>query len=279
VAEISSGSAGRPLALRTDNAWWRNSQEVVMFDLITGKATHTPRYQSVPILVSTGAHLLVVGLVILIPLLFVTNYLPEPPVMMAFVAAPPPPPPPPPPPAPASAVKKAPPAAAAPTQSHFVAPIDAPASVAPEPARGEDDDIGVPGGVEGGVAGGVLGGIVGGLPEAPPPPPPPPPPPVNKGPVRIGGQIKPPTILHRVEPVYPPMAVSAHVQGVVILEAVVDEGGAVTDVKVLRSVNPLLDHEALLAVRQWRYSPVVLNGSAVRFVLTVSLSFSIQEKG
>ena len=75
------------------------------------------------------------------------------------------------------------------------------------------------------------------------------------------------------------MAVSAHLQGMVILEAIVDEEGTVTEVKVLRSVNPLLDREALAAVRQWRYSPVVLNGRPVPFVLSVSLSFSLRERG
>jgi protein TonB len=97
--------------------------------------------------------------------------------------------------------------------------------------------------------------------------------------VRIGGQIQPPTLVRRVEPTYPPTAVSARLQGIVILEAVVDEEGTVKDVKVLRSVNPLLDREALAAVRQWRYSPVVLNGTPVPFVLSVSLSFSLQNRG
>jgi len=97
--------------------------------------------------------------------------------------------------------------------------------------------------------------------------------------VRVGGQIQPPTLVHRVEPTYPPTAVSARLQGIVILEAVVDEEGTVKDVKVLRSVNPLLDREALAAVRQWRYSPVVLNGTPVPFVLSVSLSFSLQNRG
>lgn len=49
---------------------------------------------------------------------------------------------------------------------------------------------------------------------------------------------------------------------IVILEAVVDAEGVVKEVRVLRSANPLLDLEALAAVRQWRYSPVVLNGTA-----------------
>ncbi|HEV8396239.1 MAG TPA: TonB family protein [Vicinamibacterales bacterium] len=229
-------------------------------------------------LVSTATQLVIVGLLVVVPVLFVTHALPQPPTMMAFVAAPPPPPPPPPPPAPAQPAKKAEPVAATPSASHFAAPIEAPAAVRPEPAG--EEAVGVSGGVEGGVPGGVVGGVVGGLPEAPPPPPPPPPPPAApRAPVRIGGQIQPPTLIRRVEPAYPPMAVSAHVQGTVILEAVVDESGAVTDVKVLRSGNPLLDREALIAVRQWRYSPVVLNGTPVRFVLSVVLSFSLQDRG
>jgi len=42
-------------------------------------------------------------------------------------------------------------------------------------------------------------------------------------------------------------------------------------------VNALLDHEAMLAVRQWLYSPLLLDGIRVPFVLTVTLSFSVQE--
>ena len=244
-----------------------------MFDLITGTATHIPRSPRGPMLVSTAAQLTLIGLVVLVPVLFVTHALPEPPTMMAFVAAPPPPPPPPPPPAPAQPAKKVEAATPAPTVGPVAAPVEAPASVAPEPAG--EDDVGVAGGVEGGVPGGVVGGVVGGLPEAPLPPPPPPAPPAPAGPVRIGGKVQPPTLIHRVDPTYPPMAVNAHLQGVVILEAIVDEEGVVREVKVLRSVNPLLDREALNAVRQWRYAPVILNGTPVKFVLSVSLSFSL----
>jgi periplasmic protein TonB len=248
-----------------------------MFDLITGTATHIPRNPRGPFLVSIAAQVAIFGVVVAVPVLFVTHALPEPPTIMAFVAAPPPPPPPPPPaPAQAGPVKKVEAAKAAPTIDQFAAPIEAPAAVTPEPV-GEDDE-GVPGGVEGGVPGGVVGGVVGGLPAAPPPPPAPPAPALS-APVRVGGKIQPPTLLHRVEPTYPPMAVSAHLQGIVILEAIVDEKGAVTEVKVLRSVNPLLDREALNAVRQWRYAPVILNGTPVKFVLSVSLSFSLQTRG
>jgi protein TonB len=130
---------------------------------------------------------------------------------------------------------------------------------------------GVPGGVEGGVPGGIAGGVVGGLPE-----PPPQPPPEDRAPVRVGGSIQEPTLLRRVEPAYPPIAVSARLQGLVILEALVERDGAIADIKVLRSAGPVLDREALIAVRQWRYSPLVLNGQRKSFVVTVTLSFSVE---
>jgi len=123
-------------------------------------------------------------------------------------------------------------------------------------------------GVQGGVAGGVVAGIVGGLPTAPPPPPPPP------EPVRVGGNISPPTKIRDVPPVYPPVAQQARVQGVVILEAVIGPTGGVTDVKVLRSV-PLLDEAAITAVRQWQYTPTLLNGVPVPVIMTVTVNFQL----
>jgi protein TonB len=246
-----------------------------MFDLITGKAGHLPSHATLPIIVSTTVQALAVATVLALPILFVAEQIPEIPTMMAFVAPPPAPPPPPPPPmqrpAPAKPVAQASPA---PSTSNLVAPIEAPRSIEPEPAAPGYLDEGVPGGVEGGVPGGIAGGVVGGLPE----PPPPPPPAANRAPIRIGGQIQAPTLVHRVEPFYPPTAVDARLQGIVILEAVVDRDGTVAEVKVLRSANGLLDREAVLAVKQWRYSPLVLNGQRERFVLTVTLSFHLEVK-
>lgn len=191
--------------------------------------------------------------------------------MMAFVAATPPPPPPPPPAPRAAQATKPQPAQASPT----AAPIAAPSEIKPEPPAQLAFDQGVAGGVEGGVPGGVVGGVLGGMfTEAPPPPPPPAP--VEHKPVRIAGEMKAPALLKRVEPEYPRLAVAAHVTGVVILEATVDEKGQVQDVRVLRSVHPLLDQEALIAVRQWRYSPLTLNGHLSPFILTVTLSFHLE---
>jgi protein TonB len=242
-----------------------------MFDLVTGKAKHLPRHATLPILMSTMAQAVAVGTVLVIPLLLVADKIPEIPSMMAFVAVPPPPPPPPPPPAPAP--KQVAQTATTPTDP-AAAPIEPPKEIVPERPDDEGLDIGAPGGVDGGIPGGVAGGVVGGLPDAPPPPPPPPP--AARGPVRIGGQIQTPALVKRVEPLYPPIAVSAHLEGVVILEAIVNAEGAVEAVKVLRSVHPVLDREAEVAVKQWRYSPLVLNGIKERFVLTVTLSFNLQ---
>jgi len=76
-------------------------------------------------------------------------------------------------------------------------------------------------------------------------------------------------------PVYPPIAESARVQGVVIIEATIGVDGTVTDAKVLRSI-PLLDQAALDAVRQWRYTPTLVEGTAVPVIMTVTVNFTLQ---
>ena len=139
---------------------------------------------------------------------------------------------------------------------------------APPPTIGVAE--GVPGGVEGGVPGGVLGGVVGGLPTAPPPPPPP-----ASAPVRVGGNIKPPNKVKDVRPIYPPIAQSARVSGVVIIEATIGADGKVKDAKVLRSI-PLLDQAAVDAVKQWQFTPTLLNGVPVPVIMTVTVNFTLQ---
>ena len=93
-------------------------------------------------------------------------------------------------------------------------------------------------------------------------------------PVRVGGQIKPPTQISKVQPVYPLEAQQARVQGIVIMEAIIGVDGRVTDAKVLRSV-PLLDQAAVDAVRQWVYTPTLLNGAPVSVIMTVTVTFNL----
>jgi protein TonB len=103
------------------------------------------------------------------------------------------------------------------------------------------------------------------------------PPPVTrapKDPIPVGGNIRPPTRVVYVAPIYPQLALAARKEGTVILQAVIDETGNVREVKVLRSVQ-LLDDAAIQAVANWRFTPTLLNGTAVPVVMTVTVAFAL----
>ena len=248
-----------------------------MFDLVAGSVDRPFREpHTAATAVSAAVHVAVLGAVGWVVLFSVTDTIPKVPTMMAFVAAAPPPPPPPPPPPAAPAARASQPSKPAPaSRPIFAAPAAIPVGIHPEPLFDPGDEGGVVGGVEGGIAGGVLGGVLGGMVTEVMPPPPPPPRPAK--PLRVGGELQAPALIHRVEPEYPGVAVSAKVAGIVVLEATVDEAGKVSDVTVLRSI-PLLDKAAIKALKQWRYEPLMLNGTAMPFVLTVTLTFSIRDR-
>lgn len=107
--------------------------------------------------------------------------------------------------------------------------------------------------------------------EASPPVAPQPPP----SPVRIGGNIKPPQKTKDVRPQYPSIAQAARVQGVVIIEATIGPDGRVANTRVIRSI-PLLDYAALDAVRQWEFSPTLLEGVPVPVIMTVTVQFTLR---
>ena len=168
-----------------------------------------------------------------------------------------------------------PPAAVSPraaTVDPKVAPIAAPDRIDPEPAvRPSPEGGGVPGAIA--VSGGgppSSAGSGSNAALAPPPPEPVPPPAILK----IGGNIKAPARLSYTAPVYPAIARAAKVQGIVELDATIDERGVVRNVRVVRSV-PLLDQAAIAAVSTWRYTPTQLNGVAVPVVMTVRVAFSL----
>jgi TonB family protein len=93
-------------------------------------------------------------------------------------------------------------------------------------------------------------------------------------PLRVGGNIPPPTKLRDVKPIYPPEAQSAGIQGVVILEVTIGADGRVSDARVLRSIPPL-DDAALGAVRGWEFTPTLLNGVPVPVIMTVTVNFTL----
>jgi periplasmic protein TonB len=219
------------------------------------------KWYTVPL--SMMVHTAVIAAIVIIPLM-ATDSMPEVTGMMAFVAAPTAPPPPPPPP----------PAARPHTVSATVrpnpgaAPLETPHEISRETGVAQTFDLTADGGSETGVPGGV-GIIEGGLPEAPPPAP------LSAEPRHVGGDIKAPVKTRDVRPSYPAIAQSARVQGLVIIEATIGPNGKVRDVKVLRSI-PLLDQAAVEAVRQWEFTPTLLNGVPVPIVMTVTVQFSLQ---
>ena len=251
-----------------------------MFNTIVNPSSGVPRQRWTTTVLSAVAHVAVM-IVLVLSTLYATDALPEPRETMAFfVAAPAPPPPPPAPAVVEPEVKRVKPVAtkASPTRpapvvakAPVAAPVEAPSSITPETGLegGEFTPAAVEAGFENGVAGGVVGGILGGVITAPPPPPP-----ARVAPVRVGGDISAPRLLRRVDPEYPPLAVNAQIEGMVILEATVDASGAVKETRVLRS-HSVLDEAAIDAVRQWRYEPLLLNGTPMPFVLTVTVSFSL----
>jgi protein TonB len=259
------------LAFRTTKPF---EEPDLRFELALFRPEGLARSRATTLTVSLAAHAALAALAILIPIL-TYDFLPAPGegVRAFFVAPPeaaPPPPPPPPPPAGARPQAKAPAPAPPPEGAKFVAPIDIPTEIKPEPGIDVGVEGGVAGGVEGGVPGGVIGGIVGGLPtEAPPPPP------VRA--VRVGGQIKAPKLLLSVSPTYPELAAQARLTAVVIAEALVDTTGRVREVKILRGA-PLFDDAAIAAVKQWRYQPLLLNGVPTEFILTVTVKFNLNEQ-
>jgi periplasmic protein TonB len=194
-----------------------------------------------------------------------------------FLVAPPPPPPPPP--AAAPLIKAAPVHRVFENSGKLVAPTVMPKEIAmikeaPIPDIEGTGGVagGVPGGVAGGSMGGVLGGVIGGttMPAAPIAP-------KEKGPkapVRVGGRVKEPRLILRVEPRYPPLAIQTHLQGTVIVDAIIDEHGDVVEVKVV-SGQPLLIQSALDAVRRWKYEPTYLNDQPVPVQLNVTVSFKL----
>ena len=94
-------------------------------------------------------------------------------------------------------------------------------------------------------------------------------------PVRVGGSIKEPKKLKTENPSYPEEARRAGLRGNVVLECLVDTKGIVADVRVVSGVPPLTD-AATRAVKKWRYTPLLSNGSPLPFIVTVTIVFGGQ---
>ena len=103
--------------------------------------------------------------------------------------------------------------------------------------------------------------------------------PSDPAPQRVEGEVCPPILRTRVEPVYPEVARRSRESGVVILEAVIEADGGVSDLAVLKATRePLLDEAALRAVSQWEYQPATKEGKPVPVYLTVTVNFQLHSE-
>lgn len=198
-----------------------------------------------------------------------------------FLVAPPPPPPPPPAPA-AVAVKSLPPRRVFENAGKLLAPTVIPQKVAQikeAPLSPDSDGMGgvlggVPGGIAGGSMGGVIGGVIGGTRTTLAPPPPKEA--KSRAPLRVGGRVREPQVIKRVEPTYPALARQTHMEGTVIIDAILDEHGNVVEMKVI-SGPPLLIQAAVNAVSQWKYEPTYLNDEPVAVQMNISVTFRLAQ--
>jgi protein TonB len=223
------------------------------------------------LLVSLIVHAVILCLLVVVPLVFFNMLQAQ--ELLTFLIEPPPPPvqpPPPSPPAKAVAVHRG------PTTTGYGIPDKIPKGIPPA----DDADaappipnlmipgLAVPGSPQGGM-GASIARLLENEPnkvEAPLPPHP-------KQPIRVG-MLEPSKLIYKVNPVYPTIAVKAHVSGTVVLEALVNEEGSVSMVKVLSGHAFLVD-AAVQAVKQWKYSPTVLNGEPVPIIATVTVIFRL----
>jgi periplasmic protein TonB len=160
-----------------------------------------------------------------------------------------------------------------PSVSPNAAPVDAPSTMTPETGRENDVSATRSSGPALGVEQSAdAGAPVGVIPGATPPPQPLPSP---QQPLHLHAGIQPPRKIVDAKPIYPTLALTARQEGIVILETIIDAHGGVETVHVLRGY-PLLDQAAVDAVRQWRFTPALLNGQPVPVVMTVTVNFFLR---
>src|SRR6202142_2624205 len=241
-------------------------------DLVVSSANPKRTNNSWTVALSAIIQACLLGILILIPLIY-TEALPKT-LLTTFLVPPPPPPPPPPPAAAIQRIVK--PVVRLIHNGQMMAPTVVPKKVEMIKEEEMPPDVGavgvvggVPGGVPGGQAGGVLGGIIGGSGGGMPPPPKP-----TQQRVRIGGNVQAAKMLRQIQPMYPQIAKTAHVQGTVILHAIISKDGTVQELQYI-SGPALLMRSAMDAVRQWKYQPTLLNGEPVEVDTTISVVFTL----
>jgi protein TonB len=94
--------------------------------------------------------------------------------------------------------------------------------------------------------------------------------------LRVVGDVKKPEVINRVQPAYTEIARRARIQGVVIVETIINTEGKVTDVRVLKSLPMGLTEAAIDAVKQWKFKPATLDNRPVSVYFTLTVNFQLQ---
>lgn len=249
-----------------------------MFEQVLLEGTG-PENKGWTLLVSSGMQVGLVAAMSLIPLLN-TELLPRITLQTMMVA--PSHPPPPPEPAAARIQQNRPVARRQFDGLHLAAPTRIPEKIAelvndelPPVANGGP---GVPGGLETGIPGGV-NAMSPRLIETPVAPQSATRPVETVAPIArltVGGRVQEALILHRVIPVYPPLARQARISGTVRFTAIIAKDGTIQNLTVI-SGHPLLVKAATEAVRQWRYRPTLLNGDPVEVMAPIEVIFTLNQ--
>jgi protein TonB len=98
---------------------------------------------------------------------------------------------------------------------------------------------------------------------------------IPAAPLRIEGDVKAPVVVHRVTPTYPRAALAARMNGMVIVECIIDRNGHVRDARVLRSSSPFFAQPAVDAVQQWQFTPGSLHGTAIDTIFDLTVTFRV----
>jgi protein TonB len=93
--------------------------------------------------------------------------------------------------------------------------------------------------------------------------------------IQVGGKVQEASLIDKVMPPYPPLAKTTRIQGHVIMSAVISTTGTIEKLTLV-SGHPLLAPAAMLAVKQWRYKPLLLNGDPVEVETTIDFNFTLQ---
>ena len=115
-----------------------------------------------------------------------------------------------------------------------------------------------------------------------PPPTPPPPGYMQTRPrpmqIMVGGNVQAAKLTNKVTPLYPADCKAERVQGIVLLRAVIDKEGYVTELKAINEfVDPRLRDSAITAVKQWRYATTLLNGEPADVITQIDVSFTLTQ--